>query len=108
LDLYLKHVQAIASNSGFFGAAPRLFGLANHSNICTDLPVYLFSEARILSGSNSKESKRVRRYRQAGLYDISHVFYHGGWHGMLNETNRGEVLANLLNWLCAQLTRRRA
>ena len=47
----------------------------------------------------------VRRYRQAGLFDIFHDFYGGGRHEMLNETNRGEVLANLLNWLCAQLAR---
>ena len=51
------------------------------------------------------EHTLVRRYRQAGLVDISHAFYGGGRHEMLNETKRGEVLQNLLNWLCAQLAR---
>jgi len=51
------------------------------------------------------EHTLVRSYRQAGLSDISRAFYGGGRHEMLNETKRGEVLANLLNWLCAQLAR---
>jgi alpha-beta hydrolase superfamily lysophospholipase len=51
------------------------------------------------------EHTLVRRYRQAGLVDISHALYSGGRHEMLNETKRGEVLQNLLNWLCAQLAR---
>jgi len=39
------------------------------------------------------------RYRQAGLYDITHDFYAGGRHEMLNEINRDEVSANLLAWI---------
>ena len=39
---------------------------------------------------------RAGRYRTAGIYDISHDFYPGGRHEVLNEINRGEVRARLL------------
>jgi alpha-beta hydrolase superfamily lysophospholipase len=39
------------------------------------------------------------RYRRAGLSNISHHFYPGGRHEMLNETNRDEVRRNLLLWI---------
>jgi alpha-beta hydrolase superfamily lysophospholipase len=41
----------------------------------------------------------MERYHQAGIRDISHDFYPGGRHEMLNETNRGEVVARLLGWI---------
>jgi alpha-beta hydrolase superfamily lysophospholipase len=70
------------------------------------LPVYLFSGSEDPVGQQLEGvATLVRRYRQAGLFDIFRDFYGGGRHEMLNETNRGEVLANLLNWLCAQLAR---
>jgi alpha-beta hydrolase superfamily lysophospholipase len=41
----------------------------------------------------------MERYRQAGISDISHDFYRGGRHEMLNEINRGEVRTRLLDWI---------
>jgi alpha-beta hydrolase superfamily lysophospholipase len=40
----------------------------------------------------------VRRYREAGLADITELYYPGGRHEMLNETNREQVTADLLAW----------
>jgi alpha-beta hydrolase superfamily lysophospholipase len=97
-----------ASFASFLAAAPRLSLPTALSKIRADLPVYLFSGSEDPVGQQLEGlTSLVRRYRQAGLYDISHDFYPGGRHEMLNETNRGEVLANLLNWLCAQLARAR-
>ena len=45
----------------------------------------------------------IDRYRRAGLKDISHDFYPGGRHEMLNEINRDEVQARLLNWISSLL-----
>ena len=39
------------------------------------------------------------RYRKAGVSPLSHHFYTGGRHEMLNETNRDEVRTNLLLWI---------
>jgi alpha-beta hydrolase superfamily lysophospholipase len=47
----------------------------------------------------------IERYREAGLDDISHDFYSGGRHEMLNEINRAEVRARLLVWISALLDR---
>ena len=38
------------------------------------------------------------RYRSAGLSNLSHHFYPGGRHEMLNEINSQEVQTNLLLW----------
>lgn len=40
-----------------------------------------------------------RRYRRAGLDDITLRVYHGGRHEMLNEINREAVTADILAWL---------
>jgi hypothetical protein len=41
----------------------------------------------------------MQRYRQAGLTGLSHDFYSGGRHEMLNEINRAEVRERLLAWI---------
>ena len=42
--------------------------------------------------------KVVARYREAGL-DVTARYYDGGRHEVFNETNRDEVLADLVAWL---------
>ena len=41
----------------------------------------------------------VDRYRAAGVRAVTHDFYPGGRHEMLNETNRDEVVRNLLGFV---------
>ena len=95
-----------ASFVSFLAAAPPLSDPSNLAKIRSDLPVYIFSGSEDPVGQQLEGvGILVQRYREAGRYDISHDFYRGGRHEMLNEINRGEVLANLLNWLCAQLAR---
>ena len=48
----------------------------------------------------------LARCRAAGLA-VDLKVYPGGRHEMLNETNRDEVVADLLAWLDATLSRRR-
>jgi alpha-beta hydrolase superfamily lysophospholipase len=96
------------SFASFLAASAGLCDPANLARIRPDLPVYLFSGSKDPVGQQLEGvGTLVRRYRQAGLYDISHDFYRGGRHEMLNEINRGEVLANLMNWLNAKLARAR-
>ena len=42
---------------------------------------------------------RKAAYRRLGLSAVSHKFYPGGRHEMFNETNRAEVIAELIAWL---------
>jgi alpha-beta hydrolase superfamily lysophospholipase len=96
-----------ASFGSFLAAGSRLADPANLRNTRPDLPVYLFSGSDDAVGQHLQGvSVLIDRYRQAGLTDISHDFYPGGRHEMLNETNRDEVRANLLRWICALVERR--
>ena len=65
-----------------------------------DLPIYIFAGARDPVGENTKSLEQlVSAYRSAGVEDVSHKFYPGGRHEMLNETNRDEVTRDLVAWL---------
>lgn len=65
-----------------------------------DLPLYL------LTGSHDPVNGMLdwfypleQRLRKAGMRDLSVHVYGGARHEVLNETNRAEVVANLLAWL---------
>ena len=89
--------QALAS---LFAAAHPLSDPMRLRNIRDDLPVYVFSGTEDPVGQQLEGVRvLIMRYESAGLYDISHEFYPGGRHEMLNETNREEVQADLLGWI---------
>jgi alpha-beta hydrolase superfamily lysophospholipase len=65
-----------------------------------DLPIYLFAgDKDPLNGDLAFLRVLIERYRAAGVKDVTYDFYPGGRHEMLNETNRGEVIANLVRWM---------
>ncbi len=73
---------------------------SNQAKIRKDLPVY------VLAGSEDPVSEKtkgllqlLRAYGTAGLTDVTHHFYPGARHEIFNETNRGEVVHELLVWL---------
>lgn len=95
-----------AAFASFLGAAPRLSDPAGLRGIRDDLPVYLFSGSADPVGQELEGVQTlIDRYHRAGLYDISHDFYSGGRHEMLNEINRDEVRARMLGWITAVLER---
>ena len=62
------------------------------------LCLYLFSGSEDPVGQELQGVRTlIDRYRRAGVRNISHDFYPGARHEMLNELNRGEVRSNL--WL---------
>jgi alpha-beta hydrolase superfamily lysophospholipase len=88
------------SMESFLGAAQRLADPREIRKVRDDLPIYIFS------GSDDPVGLRlegvrvlVDRYRSAGLTSIAHDFYTGGRHEMLHETNRRDVITNLLVWI---------
>lgn len=88
------------SAESFLAASTRLAEAAELSKIRPDLLVYLFSGSEDPVGEQLEGVRiLIKRYRQAGVRNISHDFYEGGRHEMLNEINRGEVRTNLLVWL---------
>ncbi|HKQ40674.1 MAG TPA: alpha/beta hydrolase [Verrucomicrobiae bacterium] len=96
------------SIKSFLAAAPQLADPARLRQIRSDLPLYL------ISGSEDPVGQRlegvrilIERYRQAGLSDVTHDFYPGGRHEMLNEINRAEVQIHLLDWIATVVEKTR-
>jgi alpha-beta hydrolase superfamily lysophospholipase len=92
------------SFASFLSAAPRLSDPISLRKIRDDLSVYLFSGSEDPVGRQLDGVELlIRRYEKAGLYDVSHDFYKGGRHEMLNEINRDEVRERLLAWISSVL-----
>jgi len=88
------------SMQSFLDAFPRLADPREIRKVPDDLPLYIFS------GSDDPVGQRLEgvrvlidRYRSAGLASITHDFYTGGRNEMLHETNRRDVITNLLVWM---------
>ncbi len=89
-----------ASLATIFSAAAPLFEPDALKRIRDDLPIYLIAgDKDPLNGGLALLSPLVERYRAAGVKDVTHDFYPGGRHEMLNETNRAEVVTNLGKWI---------
>jgi alpha-beta hydrolase superfamily lysophospholipase len=73
---------------------------AQLAQIRKDLPIYIFAgDADPLNNHLEHLRPVAARYRAAGIRDVTEHYYAGGRHEMLNETNRDEVMADLLAWL---------
>jgi len=69
-------------------------------NVRKDLPLYILSgEADPVHGNWEAIERLLENYKAAGLDNIQVQAYPGGRHEMFNETNRDEVVHNLLAWL---------
>jgi alpha-beta hydrolase superfamily lysophospholipase len=70
------------------------------AGIPRDLPVYLFCGAADPVGDmGSSPTALVNSYRSMGIRDLEFVLYPDARHETLNETNREEVMENLIAWL---------
>ncbi len=83
-----------------FAPAPRLADPAALARIRSDLPVLIASGSDDpLAGGGQLVELLGRRYRDAGLSDVTVTIYSGARHEILNETNRDEVTADVVAWL---------
>ncbi|HTQ51496.1 MAG TPA: alpha/beta hydrolase [Candidatus Acidoferrales bacterium] len=93
-----------ASQASFLAAASKLADTQSLRGIRSDLPIYLFSGSEDPVGQQLEGVQLLMdRYRKAGISNLSHHFYPGGRHEMLNEINRCEVMTNLVLWISAIL-----
>lgn len=68
--------------------------------LCIDKPIYLFAGAEDPVGMNGQGIIRLKElYEKRGVSDVEYRLYPGGRHEMLNEVNRDQVTADILNWL---------
>lgn len=85
---------------GLVAAAARL---TDPTGIRPGLPLYVFAGSEDpVHGGLAAMGPLLDRYRAAGL-DVTTRFYPGGRHEMVNETNRDEVVADLIGWLDGNL-----
>ena len=69
-----------------------------------DLPIYILSGTDDpVHGSWAAIDRLESNYRACGLNDLTVRAYEGGRHELFNETNRAEVVKDLLQWLDASL-----
>lgn len=86
------------------GAGQRTGDLQALRNIRSDLPIYIFSgDHDPVGGNGALLDVLAQRYRDAGIQDVSLRKYADGRHEMFNETNREEVIAELVSWLDGHL-----
>jgi alpha-beta hydrolase superfamily lysophospholipase len=85
-----------AGVQGMVDAAPRLL---DTSGLRPGLPLYVLAGTEDpVHGGTAALGPLLDRYRAAGL-DVTTRLYPGGRHEMFNETNRDEVVADLIAWL---------
>lgn len=65
-----------------------------------DLPIYIFSGDKDPVGKFGKGVINLyNRYTRNGIKDVTYKLYKDGRHEMLNETNRDEVMQDVVHWL---------
>ncbi|MBN9099102.1 MULTISPECIES: alpha/beta hydrolase [unclassified Pseudonocardia] len=85
---------------GMVAAAPRL---ADVSSLRKGLPVYIaVGSADPVNAGGAWLAPLLERYEAAGV-DLTTKVYDGARHEVFNETNRDEVVADLITWLDAKL-----
>lgn len=88
-----------ASQASFYGLAAKALSASDLSAIKSGLPVYVVvGDQDPINNRLAALTPLVEAYEAAGL-DVTFKVYPGGRHEMLNETNRDEVVADLLGWL---------
>lgn len=105
VDLYMDDprcgfgLDAANSKAMFLGAA-RPADPTELVRVRSDLPLYLaVGEADPVNGALALVGPLVDRYRVAGLTDVTLKTYPGARHEIFNETNRDEVVDDLLGWI---------
>jgi alpha-beta hydrolase superfamily lysophospholipase len=105
VDKYLNDpLCGFLCSSGFYRDLVKLLYNIHRTDalarINRSLPVYVFSGSADPVGEMSKSpTVLVDAYRKLGISDCEFVLYPGARHETLNETNREEVMDNLLSWI---------
>lgn len=87
--------------------AIQAFGLTNvmkllgvpSKQIDSHVPILLMAGTEDPLGGETGNKKLLDAYRRAGAIDVELIAYHGARHEVFNETNKNEVLADLVTWL---------
>ena len=90
----------VDAGQDMFAGARRMADPGQVTAIRPDLPLYIAAgELDPVNANLVLLHVLVDRYRAAGLTDVTVRTYPGARHEILNETNRDEVVAGILDWL---------
>ena len=97
----------VDAGKDMFAGARRMADPGQVTAIRPDLPLYIAAgELDPVNANLVLLHVLVDRYRAAGLTDVTVRTYPGARHEILNETNRDEVVAGILDWLDQVLSKR--
>jgi alpha-beta hydrolase superfamily lysophospholipase len=105
VDAYLADPQCgfgvdVDSAKAMFVGARRLAQADQVAAMRSDLPVYFaVGDQDPVNGQLALLNVLADRYRAAGITDLTVRVYPGARHEILNETNRAEVVSDLLEWV---------
>lgn len=72
----------------------------NIAKVPKELPIYIFSGEKDPVGKQGKGIIQLfNTYKGIGIKDVTYKLYKEGRHEMLNETNREEVMSDVIAWL---------
>lgn len=98
----------------FFARASKQFGLIEGARLLGrpardlphDVPLLILIGSEDALGGEASVAKLARDYvERSGLTDVRAIVYPGARHEVFHETNRDEVVADLIDWLDAHTTR---
>ena len=69
------------------------------SDLRNDLPVFIQAGSEDAIGGEKGNQMLVNAFKRAGVSDLELVIYHSARHEVYNETNKDEVIADLVEWL---------
>ncbi len=105
VDKYIKNpfcgtIFTAGFYNDFFRGLKDLSNKIYLNNIPKKLPIYIFSGAKDPVGSFGKGIiKLFNTYKKQNIEDVTYKLYTDGRHEMLNETNKEEVMSDVINWL---------
>ena len=90
--------------NGFLAGLARIYKPANFRGIRKNLPIYLLAGTEDQVGKKSRGVIALRdQLEKAGCQPVKMVLYTDARHDLLHETNRDEVISDLLGWLDVKL-----
>lgn len=110
VDKYINdpYCGGIFSAQFYFDFLTGLMEIEKNENIekvPKNLPICIFSGALDPVGNQGKGVlKLIEAYKRHNITNIKYKLYEGGRHEMLNETNREEVMKDVVEWIDSQLS----
>jgi alpha-beta hydrolase superfamily lysophospholipase len=88
----------------YLSAVKEVEAVGNISKIPPNLPIFLLSGDRDSATDNGKRTiAQFEKYKAVGLEDIQLKLYENKRHSLLREVNRGEVTADILDWITTRI-----